>query len=106
MIIQTKFIPAEFDAVTIWPFIFVRPGKQPDTGLIEHELVHYREQIRMLILPWLLAYFLSKRFRLDAEVRAYKRQMEVGGISRESAASMLLRYRLGITYSGAMDALK
>ena len=53
----------------------------------------------------MLLYLVSQKFRLAAEVRAYKRQIEVGGVSKAEAALALLGYRLGINYSEAMRAL-
>ena len=104
MIVSTNLIPQGFSAVCLWPFIFVRPEHQADTALIEHELVHYREQA--WITPvWVLLYLVSRKFRLAAEVRAYIRQIELGGVTREQAARALLSYRLGISYWKAMQAL-
>lgn len=90
--------------MTIWPLIMLRPGAR-SVGLIEHELVHYREQA--WITPWWIArYLLSTRFRLAAEARAYRRQIDIGGITIDGAVDMLLTYRLGITQKQALDALK
>ena len=99
MIIKTKLIPDPFQAITIWPFILT---KVDDRGLIEHEMVHYREQA--WIAPvWWLRYLLSKSFRQAAEVRAYTRQIEVGGITRLSAAAMMLNYKLDLTLTDALE---
>jgi hypothetical protein len=99
MIIKTKLIPDPFQAITIWPFILT---KVDNRGLIEHEMVHYREQA--WIAPvWWLRYLLSKSFRQAAEVRAYTRQIEVGGITRLSAAAMLLNYKLDLTLTDALE---
>ena len=99
MIIKTKLIPDPFQAITIWPFILT---KVDNRGLIEHEMVHYREQA--WIAPvWWLRYLLSKSFRQAAEVRAYTRQIEVGGITRLSAAAMMLNYRLDLTLTDALE---
>ncbi|ABM39219.1 hypothetical protein [Polaromonas naphthalenivorans] len=104
MIISTKLIPRGFSAFCLWPFIFVRPEFRSDTALIEHELVHYREQA--WITPvWVILYLVSRKFRLAAEVRAYTRQIEVGGVTREQAAHALMSYRLGISYGKAMQEL-
>jgi len=104
MIVSTNLIPQGFSAVCLWPFIFVRPEHRNDITLIEHELVHYKEQA--WITPvWVILYFVSRKFRLAAEVRAYTRQIELGGVTREQAAHALLAYRLGITYGKAMQAL-
>ena len=105
MIVASNFVPRGFDAMAIWPLILIRPGVRDDAGVIEHELVHYREQA--WITPvWVARYLLSRRFRLAAEARAYKRQIEGGSITRAGAAGMLLKYRIGITYSQALDALQ
>ena len=99
MIIKTKLIPNPFQAITIWPFILT---KVDNRGLIEHEMVHYREQA--WIAPvWWLRYLLSKSFRQAAEVRAYTRQIEVGGITRLSAAAMMLNYKLDLTLTDALE---
>lgn len=99
MIVATKLIPRGFSACSLWPFIFVRQEHRSDIALIEHEVVHYREQ------AWVLLYLVSRKFRLAAEVRAYTRQIALGGVTREQAAHALLSYRLGIIYGKAMQAL-
>ena len=104
MIISTNLIPKGFSACSLWPFVLVRPEHRNDIGLIEHELVHYKEQA--WITPvWVFLYLVSRKFRLAAEVRAYTRQIELGGMTREQAAHALLSYRLGITYGKAMKDL-
>ena len=104
MIICTNLVPKGFSACCLWPLIFVRPEHRSDATLIEHELVHYREQA--WITPvWVLLYLVARKFRLAAEVSAYTRQIKVGGITREQAANALLGYQLGITYGKAMQAL-
>lgn len=102
MIIKTTLIKKPFQAISIWPVILVLPDQANNVGLIEHEMVHYREQAWIAPLWW-LRYVLSKSFRLAAEVRAYKRQIEVGGITRLTAAAMLLNYGLDITLEQALQ---
>lgn len=105
MIIKTNLVPDGFGAITMWPFILMRPQVAEDAGLVEHEMVHYREQ--SWITPWWgLKYFCSKNFRQAAEVRAYKRQIEVGGITLANAARAMLRYDLDIDFDDAYDLLK
>lgn len=104
MIISTHLVPKGFSACSLWPFILVRPEHRNDIGVIEHELVHYREQAWIMPL-WVLLYLASRKFRLAAEVRAYIRQIEMGGVTREQAAHALLSYRLGLTFGKAMQVL-
>ena len=105
MIVCTNLVFKGFSGFSLWPFIFVRPEHRSDIALIEHELVHYREQA--WIMPvWVMLYLVSRKFRLAAEVRAYNRQIELGGLSKaETAAHALLIYRLGTTYEKAMQAM-
>ena len=105
MIIKTTLIKKPFQAISIGPVILVLPDQADNAGLIEHEMVHYREQAWIAPLWW-LRYVLSKSFRLAAEVRAYKRQIKVGGISRLTAAAMLLNYGLDITLEQALQLLE
>jgi hypothetical protein len=104
MIVATNIIPKGFSALSLWPFILVRSAYRSEITLIEHEMVHYREQAWITPL-WVLLYLVSRKFRLQAEVRAYTRQIEMGGVTREQAAHALLGYRLGITFGRAMQAL-
>lgn len=104
MIVGTHLIPKGFSAFSCWPFIFVKPQYRSDIALIEHELVHYREQAWITPL-WAVLYLVSRKFRLAAEVRAYMRQIELGGVTQEQAAHALLSYRLGITFGKAMQVL-
>jgi hypothetical protein len=90
MIVCTNFIRKGFSATSLWPFIFVRPEHRSDIALIEHELVHYKEQAWITPI-WVLLHLVSRKFRLAAEVRAYTRQIELGGVTREQAAHALLR---------------
>ena len=72
--------------------------------LIEHGWVYYREQAWVTPI-WVLLFLVSRRFGLAAEVRAYRRQVELGGLTKEQAAHALLGYRLGITFEKAVQAL-
>lgn len=105
MLIQTNLILQPYDAVTVWPFIFIRPECKNDTALIAHEMVHYRS-MAWLTPIWGAWYFLSKKFRWAQEVQAYRVQVALGGISVERAAEMLCTYRTGHTFEQALDALE
>lgn len=105
MIVKTDMLPKDFDGFTCWPFIFIRPSKVNNLGLLRHEMIHYNEQ-RWITPYWLAKYFLSRKFRLDAEVRAYKAQMECEGIALHAAATMLLKYNLNISIYQALELLE
>jgi len=69
-----KFIPASSAACARGPVIFIRPEYRDDKGLEAHEQVHVRQWWRTLGLHSLL-YLVSKRYRLNAEVEAYREQL-------------------------------
>ena len=82
MIVCTNLILKGFSAISLWPFIFVRPEHRSDNSQIEHELVYYKKQAWITPM-WVLLYLVSRKFRLAAEVRAYTRQIQLGGSTRE-----------------------
>lgn len=109
MVIRVRRLPgpfAGFQGVCCWPFILIRADCPDEEGLLIHERVHFREQRACLLLPWLLLYLLSRRFRLAAEARAFAAQIRAGHIDLSDAAACLTRYRLGITRTQARAALE
>ena len=97
MIIKTTLIPSTFDAITVFPFILMRPEWASNPALVAHEMVHYKEQKSSWVIPWLLRYAFSKKFRFEAEVRGYQAQISMGGISVDQAAKMLTKYGFDVT---------
>ena len=104
MILLTNLIPSGFSGLTVWPFILIRPDHANDTGLIEHERVHWSEQWRLPVIWWLL-YLIDRNFRVAAEVRAYRVSME-HGMPLDIAARWLMRYDSRLSIDGAMNKLK
>lgn len=75
-IIQNKFsdfiLAKGFAGITIWPFIFIRTGKPLTPDLINHERIHGRQQIEMLIIPFFLWYGLEWLYRILTTKNAYR----------------------------------
>jgi hypothetical protein len=95
-----------FDALTVWPFVFITKQYAQNVPLLEHEKVHLREQAAMLVIPWLLMYRLSKRFRFGAEVRGHAVQVKLGGVTIQWAAHHIAtKYSTGHSTGQAFDAL-
>lgn len=106
MIVATNLIPSGFDAITIWPFIFVRLKHKDNKGLITHEKVHLEGQRKAWVIPWWIKYAFNPKFRLEAEVRGYKAQIAAEGISVESAARYMTQYGVqDLTYEEAITLL-
>ncbi|MNU19734.1 hypothetical protein D3C71_79670 [compost metagenome] len=106
MLVKTNLIFKGYDAFTFYPFIFVRPARAKDTALIAHELVHYREQKKYLVLPWLWRYFTSRSFRLRAELRGYAEQVRLNGLDVAGAVKMLATYGSGYSEEGLTQLLQ
>lgn len=59
MLIVTKYlIPKGYTGLTVYPFIFLsHAGDKDNAVFINHERIHLRQQIEMLILPFFIWYF-------------------------------------------------
>ena len=84
-------------------FVRIRKGYENDKGLLEHEKVHVWQFWRTFGLHSLL-YLISKRYRLKAEVEAYKVQLEASGYRSDYSAPMLRdKYATWISAPGWKD---
>lgn len=89
--------------LSFWPFIILKEDRyKRDTILINHERIHLRQQLEMLILPFYLWYlgewFLRTLLYLDTyrayqnisfEREAYANEKELGYIQRRRPFSFL-----------------
>ena len=105
MIIKTTLVPQPYWAMTIWPFILVRPEHADNKPIIIHEMVHFNEQ-GIFVPIWWARYIFSTKFRVAAEVRAYKAQIAAGGLSVAEAAGWLTTYDKKLTVADATKLLE
>jgi hypothetical protein len=74
MILTTRFVP--YSAMAIYPFILVKRKEFSENAvLINHERIHHRQQLELLIIPFYLIYLLNYLFnfiRYRNHYRAYK----------------------------------
>lgn len=76
LIIVTKYlIPKGYRGLTIFPFVFLRNKKEVTNAvLINHEKIHIRQQLELLILPFFVWYgieFLIRLLILKDKKQAY-----------------------------------
>lgn len=100
VIYSSLFVPSGYAAITIWPFIFMT---KKDDQLLTHEMVHFKEQAWITPI-WFARYIFSTKFRVAAEVRAHKVQMQ-HGLPLETAARWLVRYDKKMTIEEATRLL-
>ncbi len=110
--IYTDDLPDGVGGEARGPVIRIRTKYRQDEGIHAHELEHVRQWWVTLGIHSLL-YLVVRRYRLWAEVQAYREQMRHqdrhgGYLSLESAAARLAnpRYRLGITIDQAKVELE
>jgi len=58
MIFVSKYlIPKGYSGLTLYPFVFLKDkSSKTDDALINHEKIHLRQQLELLILPFYLFY--------------------------------------------------
>lgn len=70
------FIPKRFSAFTIYPFIFIKKDTDKTNHiLINHEKIHLKQQIELLIIFFFIAYFLEfiwNFIRFPSFMKAYR----------------------------------
>ncbi|WP_299059936.1 hypothetical protein [uncultured Polaribacter sp.] len=58
-------VPTGYDGITLFPFIFLRTKKlKEDSILINHEKIHLKQQLELLIIFFYLMYILEWLFKL------------------------------------------
>lgn len=77
MIFVSKiFVPKGFMGITFYPFIFLKFSKDKDNAVfINHEKIHLRQQIEMLIIPFYVWYgieYLIRIIQYKNKKRAYR----------------------------------
>lgn len=72
IIFRTKRIPAKhYDAINIFGMLFVHPGVLLNEETINHERIHTRQMLEMLVLPFYIWYVVEWLVRLPMSGRAY-----------------------------------
>lgn len=76
LIISKYLIPKGYRGITIFPFIVVRNGiDSTNLVLLNHEKIHIRQQLELLVLPFYILYFfdfLIKIIRFKNRKIAYR----------------------------------
>lgn len=74
MIIRNRYIPFKgFNAINLFGVILVKPHVQPSDRLLNHERIHTRQMLEMLIVGFYLWYFVEWLLRLPRKGNAYRR---------------------------------
>ena len=64
MLVRNKLIPFKgYKAISIWPFIFVRKECKFGNVDLNHERIHLRQQLELLIIPFYIIYLIEWIFK-------------------------------------------
>lgn len=65
LIVSKYLIPKGFRGLTLFPFVIIRDfADKENKVLLNHEKIHIRQQLELLILPFFVLYFLEYLVRL------------------------------------------
>jgi len=60
ILISKRIFPDRFEGLTLWPVIILKHDNlKEDVVLINHERIHLKQQLELLILPFYVLYFLE-----------------------------------------------
>ena len=103
-LIVTKYlIPKGYRGLAIFPFVFAKYSSDKENPVfVNHERIHLRQQLELLILPFFIWYFLEFLVRLiqykswnlaygniSFEKEAYSNEKDLGYLKRRSFWSFL-----------------
>ena len=76
LIVSKYLIPKGYRGLTFFPFVILKfADAKEDTALLNHENIHLRQQLELLILPFYIWYFLDfgiKFLRYNDKNKAYR----------------------------------
>ena len=73
LVVNKYLLRRRFVGITLWPFIVLKHEKfKKDATLINHERIHLRQQLEMLIIPFFLWYGIEYLMRLIQYRDRYK----------------------------------
>jgi hypothetical protein len=101
-VITLERMPGRLVGLCVGPFIVVREDYASDYPTIVHELTHCKQFWRGFAVLHLIRYYGSRRYRLRAELEAFRAELEACAPSErrqrlhESARSLASSYSLGL----------
>ena len=73
VVVNKYILSKQFDGVVLWPFVFVkREELKKDPVFMNHERIHLRQQLEMLVIFFFLWYFIEYFVRFIRYGDSYK----------------------------------
>ena len=87
VVVFRHFFRKNYVGLTIWPFIIVKEGDyKKDTVLINHERIHLKQQLELLVVPFYIWYVLEWLFRTILYLDSYRAYQNIS-FEREAYAN-------------------
>lgn len=87
VVVFKHFFRKNYVGLTIWPFIIVKEDNyKDDTVLINHERIHLKQQLELLVFPFYLWYFLEWLLRTILYLNSYRAYQNIS-FEREAYAN-------------------
>lgn len=64
LIVSKFWVPKGFSGITLFPFIIARKNRIDNQVFINHEKIHIRQQLELLVLPFFVWYLIEFFIRL------------------------------------------
>ena len=65
VLVSRIFVPKGYSGITLYPFIFLKSRDfKRDLILLNHEEIHLRQQLELLIIPFFVWYVLEYLFKI------------------------------------------
>ena len=73
-VVVNKYVLAKhFEGIVLWPFIFVKRRElKGNVCFMNHERIHLRQQLELLVLPFFIWYLIEYLIRLVQYRNSYK----------------------------------
>lgn len=87
VVVFKHFFRKNYVGLTIWPFIIVKEDNYKDDAvLINHERIHLKQQLELLVIPFYLWYFLEWLLRTILYLNSYRAYQNIS-FEREAYAN-------------------
>jgi hypothetical protein len=97
IMIKCRFLNNSTTAMALYPFVLTNPRKHVDKVIINHECIHLRQQLELLIIPFYIIYLtelILKGYRnISFEREAYENDKNPMYLKQRKLYSWIRYYR-------------
>jgi len=73
IVVSKRFFRKDYVGLSFWPFIILKDDKlKADSTLINHEKIHLKQQLELLVVPFYLFYLIEFAIRCIVYRDSYK----------------------------------